>query len=75
MTSRATNAEIEVYMKKWLRNAADRMGGRSARMRKMMHKANQLRGKKKDCCRAASDHSSSEKDSASDNISDAEEAL
>jgi len=36
-TSRATNVEIELYMKKWLRNAADRMGGgRSKRMKKML---------------------------------------
>ena len=36
--SRASNLEVESFVKKWLRNASDRMGGRSARMKKMLEK-------------------------------------
>lgn len=35
MTSQATNVEIETFIKKWLRYAPDRDGGRSVRMNKV----------------------------------------
>ena len=57
--SLSTSAEIEVFVKKWLHNAADCMRGLSARMHRMLlRKADQLRCKsKKYDLRAASDQS------------------
>jgi len=40
-TSRTSNVEVESFVKKWLRNAADRMGGRANRMQKMLQKKRQ----------------------------------
>jgi len=38
LTSKASNLEVESFVKKWLRNAADRMRSRSARMKKMLRR-------------------------------------
>jgi len=40
-TSRTSNVEVESFIKKWLRNAADHMGGHSKRMKKMLEKKRQ----------------------------------
>lgn len=41
VTSKASNLEVECCIKKWLRNAIDRMGGRCARMKQLLAKKQQ----------------------------------
>ncbi len=42
LTARATNAEVELHIKLWLRRAPDRCGGRSERGEKARNRRLQL---------------------------------